>query len=273
MPASGAAITPCGGATTRRAIASLDCDFLGKVPARSRGMTSEPAIELAPGPHVGSYRIVKEIGRGGMGTVYEAAARRAAAPRGDQDHARRAAPAARHGDARWCRRRRSSRTSGTPGIVARVRVQRCCPDHRPWIAMELVEGETLASRLRPARAAGRRRCRRAARRGRRRARAVHARGIVHRDLKPDNLHPHARRSRLSAPRDRLGRRAPRADRPAHPRRPDAGHADLHVAGAGDRPQHRRAVRHLLARRDRVRGADRPPAVRRPHARRGRVRCT
>jgi serine/threonine-protein kinase len=73
-----------------------------------------------------------------------------------------------------------------PGIV---RVFECniLPDHRPWIAMELIQGETLAQRLHysttlPAAdlakllsevadiCAG-----------------VHARGIIHRDLKPDNL--------------------------------------------------------------------------------------
>ena len=35
-------------------------------------MTADPTHELGPDAVVGSYRIVREIGRGGMGTVYEA---------------------------------------------------------------------------------------------------------------------------------------------------------------------------------------------------------
>ncbi len=148
-------------------------------------MTSEPVEELAPDKVVGSYRIVREIGRGGMGTVYEA--RHVVLPR-------RVALKIMHGELRK-----------QPGMATRVvqeasileevrhpgvvRVFDCnlLPDHRPWIAMELVEGETLANRvlhecsLAPfevamllAEVADV-------------LAAVHARGVIHRDLKPDNL--------------------------------------------------------------------------------------
>lgn len=148
-------------------------------------MTSERAIELGPDRTVGSYRLVKEIGRGGMGTVYEA------------EHVllpRRVAIKVMHAE---LRRQPGMATRVVqeaailedikhPGIV---RVYDCAllPDHRPWIAMELVEGETLANRL--------------VQRGPASAlevaklladvadvlASVHARGVVHRDLKPDNL--------------------------------------------------------------------------------------
>ena len=147
--------------------------------------SSETAAALGPEAVVGSYRLVREIGRGGMGTVYEA--RHVVLPR-------RAAIKVMHAELRK-----------QPGMATRVvqeasiledirhpgvvRVYECAllPDHRPYIAMELVEGETLANRLLHQGALGpievatmlAEICDVLA--------SVHARGVVHRDLKPDNI--------------------------------------------------------------------------------------
>jgi serine/threonine-protein kinase len=148
-------------------------------------MTSDPLVQLGPGAIVGSYRIVKEIGRGGMGIVYEAV--HTVLPR-------RAALKVMHPE-----------LLRQPGMATRmvqeaailedvrhgglVRVFECntLADHRPWIAMELVEGETLANRLHfspkmPAAELAKLLSEVADVLA-----AVHVRGIVHRDLKPDNL--------------------------------------------------------------------------------------
>ena len=167
--------------------ANLSARFL-QIP---RNMTS-PEDELAPDTVVGSYRLVREIGRGGMATVYEA--KHVVLPR-------KAAIKVMHTDlkkqpgmaTRVVQEASILEDIRHPGIV---RVYECAllPDHRPWIAMELVEGETLAARL--------------AHRGTLPPyevatllaeitdvlAAVHARGVVHRDLKPDNI--------LIAPADR-----------------------------------------------------------------------
>ncbi len=149
-------------------------------------MTSSPLVEeLGPDSVVGSYRLVREIGRGGMGTVYEA--RHVVLPR-------RAAIKVMHAElkkqpgmaTRVVQEAAILEDIRHPGVV---RVFECAllPDHRPWIAMELVEGETLANRL--------------LHRGTLPPyevvallaeitdvlAAVHARGVVHRDLKPDNI--------------------------------------------------------------------------------------
>src|SRR5262245_6421107 len=108
-------------------------------------MASEPIEELGPDKVVGSYRLLRDIGRGGMGTVFEA--RHVVLPR-------RAAIKVMHPELRK-----------HPGMATRVvqeatilvdihhpgvtRVFDCnlLSDHRPWIAMEYVEGETLANRV------------------------------------------------------------------------------------------------------------------------------
>jgi serine/threonine-protein kinase len=148
-------------------------------------MTSAALVELGPESVVGSYRIVREIGRGGMGTVYEAT--HAVLPR-------RAALKVMHPELRR-----------QPGMATRVvqeaailedirhpglvRVFECnlLPDHRPWIAMELVDGETLAARLSRTTTLGASEVASLLADVADVLAAVHTRGIVHRDLKPDNL--------------------------------------------------------------------------------------
>ena len=148
-------------------------------------MTSEILAELGPDVVIGSYRIVKEIGRGGMGTVFEAV--HALLPR-------RAAIKIMHADlrrhpgmaTRMVQEAAILEQVRHPG-VARVFECSLLPDRRPWIAMELVEGETLAGRLHYAtRLAPVEVATLLAELGDVLA-AVHAHGVVHRDLKPDNL--------------------------------------------------------------------------------------
>jgi serine/threonine-protein kinase len=73
-----------------------------------------------------------------------------------------------------------------PGVV---RVYDCnvLPDHRPWIAMELVEGDTLANRLHEATALPPVEVATLLADVADVLAAVHKVGVVHRDLKPDNL--------------------------------------------------------------------------------------
>jgi serine/threonine protein kinase len=148
-------------------------------------MMSERLAELGPDSLVGAYRVVREIGRGGMATVYEAA--HTVLPR-------RAALKVMHGEllrqpgmaTRMVQEATILEELRHPGIV---RVYECnlLPDHRPWIAMELVEGETLANRLHYTSTLT----------GLEVASLLadvadvlavaHRGGVVHRDLKPDNL--------------------------------------------------------------------------------------
>ena len=143
----------------------------------------EPAVEFADGDHVGTYRIDDRIGIGGMGAVYRAA---------HSEDGHTVALKIMHADQleypssidRMIREAQilgSIKHAGLPHLFETGML-----DERPWIAMELVEGTPLATRL---------------------SRGVmapdevlafiegvaevlaaaHAVGITHRDLKPDNV--------------------------------------------------------------------------------------
>ncbi len=140
---------------------------------------------FGPGTIVGPYRIVKQIGSGGMGAVYEAAhlvLRRRAAVKVLHAHLRGKAGL----DARMIQEASILEDLCHPGIT---RIYDCAvlADGRPWIAMELVPGESLAVRMaREVRIPPADLCKLMASIADVLA-TVHVRGIVHRDLKPDNI--------------------------------------------------------------------------------------
>ena len=139
--------------------------------------------EPRPGSRIGRFEIVREIGRGGFGTVYEAA---------DAELGRRVALKA-------LRPRRTGPQIGSEWLIreaeAIARLDHPCivtlfdvgtSDAGPYLVMELLHGETLAQRLGkgPVTASEALRIPRLVAEGLAHA---HGRGILHRDLKPANV--------------------------------------------------------------------------------------
>ena len=170
---------------------------------RADGFLSEPAAQIAgplfvaagdafdavsatPPERVGAYRIVHELGRGGMGTVY------LAERDDDQKFRQRVALKVVRGALaggwiveRFLGERRILASLEHPH-VARLFDGGTTPDGTPWFAMEYIEGEPLDRycsqqdlplelRLRLFRDV----CEAVS--------YAHARGVVHRDLKPSNI--------------------------------------------------------------------------------------
>ena len=138
--------------------------------------------ELSEGTIVGRFRIGREIGRGGFGTVYEAR---------DRDLGRLVAfklmragrkPAARE---QWMlREAEAAARLSHPNIVTLHDVGWC--ENGPYMVLELLQGRTLAERLEegplsPAEAL------RVATEVTRGLAHAHAKGVLHRDLHPHNV--------------------------------------------------------------------------------------
>lgn len=144
--------------------------------------------DVGDGVLAGRYRIGARLGRGGMGTVWRAE---------DELLGRQVAVKELHLDtglsaveARQLRERtvREARTvaqvSHPNVLVVHDVVEQ---DDRPWIVMELVDGRSLAERIRADGPLNPREAARVAMALLGALRAAHARGVQHRDLKPANV--------------------------------------------------------------------------------------
>jgi eukaryotic-like serine/threonine-protein kinase len=146
--------------------------------------SAEDAPELAPGRELGSYKITRRIGSGGMGEVYEALHLRLR-KRVALKTLRQAL--AKNGEARvrFLREGETASRLRHPNVVDITDVGEA--DGVPFLVMELLEGEALAALLRrigtlsvlaavdillPVIDA---------------VAVAHENGIIHRDLKPDNI--------------------------------------------------------------------------------------
>jgi serine/threonine protein kinase/Flp pilus assembly protein TadD len=137
-----------------------------------------------PGAELGHYRIVRLLGRGGMGDVYlardltlerDVAIKFLPADRGDPDDTRK----------RLLREAQAAAALDHPNICAIYEVGEA-PDGGAFIVMQYVEGATLAATLQRGPMTVRDALVLAAQITEALA-AAHKRGIVHRDLKPQNV--------------------------------------------------------------------------------------
>lgn len=142
----------------------------------------QSAQELQPGAHLGVFRVVRELGRGGMGVVY-------LGERDDGQYSQRVAlkvvGGARVGDEVFRRERQILADLRHPHIARLVDGGQDAQG-RPWLALELIEGRRLdehcidgalpvPQRLRLFLAV----CDA--------VQFAHGRGVLHRDLKPSNV--------------------------------------------------------------------------------------
>lgn len=143
-----------------------------------------PAIMAVRAPaasRLGEYRLVRELGRGGMGAVFEAVH----LGRGHRV-ALKTLPAV-SGDSllRFKREFRALSDVTHPNLVGLRTLE---SDGGQWfITMDLLDGGDFLSYVRPGRSVDEARLRAALAQLAAGAMALHARGIVHRDLKPGNV--------------------------------------------------------------------------------------
>src|SRR5919198_4123967 len=144
----------------------------------------EDAEPLAPGAVIGTYTIVRELGRGGMGHVYLATdgrlgrtvALKALAPHLVRNPSHRE---------RLQREARAAASLTHPGICTVYALEEI--EGELYIASEFVDGRTLRDEIESGQPPSGDMLARTARDLAAALASAHARGIVHRDLKPENI--------------------------------------------------------------------------------------
>jgi serine/threonine protein kinase len=165
-------------------------EALGTANTPAPGVLTTPPVDAGAGPaaplpsHLGGYRVLRELGRGGMGLVLEAE---------DDQLQRRVAikvmaperATSPHTRARFLREARAAAAIEHENVVPLFHVGD--EGGVPFLVMPLLRGESLESRLRregPLAPAEVVRIGREAAAG---LAAAHTRGLVHRDVKPANI--------------------------------------------------------------------------------------
>jgi serine/threonine protein kinase len=143
------------------------------------------AMRLAAGDLVGPYRIVGELGNGGMGVVYQAVHELLQRPAAIKVLRPELGAFAMASD-RFLTEARATTAIRHPGIVE-VYDYGHTTNGQAFIAMELLAGETLGERLRRRGPLTTVEAMTIARRIAAPLAAAHERGVVHRDLKPENV--------------------------------------------------------------------------------------
>lgn len=163
----------------------LAADVMVMDAQRQGGREPLPAV-LEPGAHVGPFEIEETIGAGGMGLVYRAQhrmLRKSFALKIMRSEVLEKSPEF----ADWFLREARAAARIKSSWVVDVSDFGTLPDGRPYLAMELLSGQSLASIIRgegampPARAIG------FAKRIAAALEATHTAGVVHCDLSPNNV--------------------------------------------------------------------------------------